>query len=162
MPFNEVSHPFKPLDHGYWSCIPRFAKLAWPLLLILLASLGQYTGTVSMLDKKCRDSHCVIRINVPNLTHHANSRMQRRAISEPALEATIAYGRMVHTRGAVIHAIGRNEIAEYAEDGVDLSEFHGIQVVCAQDGSVLTVYRNRDFRRLRPGLGRRRHKPLAT
>ena len=88
--------------------------------------------------------------------------MQRRAISEPAVEATIAYGRTVYTRGAVIHAIGRNEIAECAEDGIDLSNYNGIQVVCAKDGTILTVYRNRDFRGLRNGLGRGRYNPLAA
>jgi hypothetical protein len=70
------------------------------------------------------------------------------------------YGRVVYTRGAVIHAIGRNEIAYYAREGIDLTACDGIQVVCALDGVVLTVYRNRNFRGLRSGMGRGRNRRL--
>src|SRR3954451_1922601 len=89
-------------------------------------------------------------------TLHARSRMQGRGISERAVEDAIFYGRVVYTRGAVVHAIGRNEIAHYAEEGIDLSAYNGVQVVCSRDGSVITVYRNRDFRGLRTGQGRGR------
>jgi hypothetical protein len=87
--------------------------------------------------------------------------MQRRRINATAVDTAIDYGRAVYTRGAVIHAIGRSEIARWAEVGIDLSAYEGIQVVCAKDGSVLTVYRNRNFRLLRTGLGRGRHNPPA-
>ncbi len=106
--------------------------------------------------------HHVIRFDVvrgestpaPHLTRHARCRMERRAISAAAIEAALDFGRIVHTRGAVVHAIGRNEIARFADLGTDLSDFDGVQVVCALDGSVVTVYRNRNFRGLRTGLGR--------
>jgi hypothetical protein len=96
----------------------------------------------------------------PHLTCHARRRMQGRAIPPAAVEAALDYGRVVHTRGAVVHAIGRNEIAYFAAVGTDLSDFDGVQVVCALDGSVVTVYRNRDFRGLRTGLGRGRPRKV--
>jgi len=34
--------------------------------------------------------------------------------------------------------------------GIDLSHREGIQIACAPDGTILTAYRNRNFRGLRP------------
>lgn len=63
----------------------------------------------------------------------------------------MAYGRVVHVRGAEIHAIGRKEVLRYRQRGIDLRMYEGIQVVCRPGaGVVLTVYRNRDLRGLRP------------
>lgn len=95
------------------------------------------------------------------LTRHACERMIERRVSASALEHVLDYGREVHVRGATVYAIGRNEVARYELEGVDLAAFSGIQVVCAHDGRVLTVYRNRDFRGLRPcteGFRRRRRR----
>lgn len=82
-------------------------------------------------------------------TLHARSRMHSRSISEGAVAAVLEYGRRVHARGAVIHAIGRKEVRRYANEGVDLREYSGYQVVCSGDGKILTTYRNHDFRRMR-------------
>ena len=85
----------------------------------------------------------------PQLTMHASQRMHARGISEAVVQAALEHGRVVHVRGAVIHAIGRKEISRHRRRGIDLSCYEGIQIVCAPDGTVLTVYRNRDFRGLR-------------
>ena len=84
------------------------------------------------------------------LTHHARQRMNQRCLSPAVVQATLEYGRIVHARGAAIHVIGRREIARYDLDGIDLSSCDGVQVVCNKDGTVLTAYRNRDLRGLRP------------
>ena len=76
----------------------------------------------------------------PRLTRHVRRQMQRRAIPAIAIDAVLDYGRVVYTRGAVIHAIGRNEIARWAAAGIDLAAYEGIQVVCARDGTMLTTY----------------------
>jgi len=89
------------------------------------------------------------------LTAHAAERMRTRGLSSSAVMAAILYGRVVHVRGADVHAIGRREVEWYSREGVDLSRFEGIQVVCSLEGAVLTVYRNRDFRGLRPRSSRR-------
>jgi hypothetical protein len=94
-------------------------------------------------------------------TCHSRKRMQHRGIDQVAVEAVLEFGREVFTRGAVIHAIGRREIEQWNDEGIDLSGYDGIQVVCSHEGSVLTVYRNRNFRGLRTGLGRGRHNPVA-
>lgn len=95
------------------------------------------------------------------LSCHAFERMEQRDIDHEAVEAVLDYGREVYTRGAIVHAIGRREIEHWRPDGIDLSRYDGVQVVCSHDGTVLTVYRSRNFRRLRTGLGRGRHNRVS-
>lgn len=83
------------------------------------------------------------------LTQHARTRMDGRRISSEAVEAVLAYGRTIWARGAQIYALGKKEVLWASRQGLDLRPFAGLQVVCAPDGNVLTVYRNHDFRSLR-------------
>lgn len=92
------------------------------------------------------------------LTHHAAKRMKSRALPATAVASVIRYGRIVKIRGAEIHAIGRREVAHFAREGIDLSAWAGVQVVCTTDGVIVTVYRNHDFRGLRPRRPRRRDR----
>jgi hypothetical protein len=82
------------------------------------------------------------------LTEHALTKMQRRAIRDEAIEAVMRYGRETHIRGVVIYVIGKKEIAEFLEQGIDLNQYEGIQVVCANDGVVITTYKNKDLKGL--------------
>ena len=82
-------------------------------------------------------------------TQNLQTRMATRHLSEHAVAATLVYGRIVQIRGAEVYALGRNEVRRYAREGVDLSAFEGIQVVCTREGTVMTAYRNRAFRTLR-------------
>lgn len=95
------------------------------------------------------------------LTKHAQARMNERRLSDEAVNMVMTYGRMVRVRGAEIYAVGRKEVERYLNEGVDLSRFEGVQVVCSPDGAILTVYRNKDFRRLRPRGGRRHYRLAA-
>lgn len=90
--------------------------------------------------------------HAPNFrpTRHLRSRMAARHLSEQAVSAALVYGRLVSIRGAEVYALGRNEVRRYAREGLDLSSFEGVQVVCTRGGTVKTAYRNRDFRGLRP------------
>jgi len=90
------------------------------------------------------------------LTKHAAERMSTRGLPPAAVTAAITYGRVVHIRGADIHAIGRREVECCERDGIDLSRYEGVQVVCTADGAILTVYRNSDFRTLRARHSHRR------
>ncbi len=84
-----------------------------------------------------------------SITSHAWKRMCTRRISMGALESVIQYGRIFYTRGAKIYAIGRKEVEKFRQQQ-DLSSYEGIQIVCSHSGSILTVYKNQDFRKLRP------------
>lgn len=96
------------------------------------------------------------------LTMHASQRMNERGIPEAAVRAALEHGRIAHVRGASIHAIGQKEIRHFQRRGIDLSCYEGVQIVCAPDGTILTVYRNRDFRGLRPRCRRRRATTRRT
>lgn len=84
------------------------------------------------------------------LTRHARERMVNRGLSLTAIRTALEYGRIVYIRCAEIHVIGRKEVAWFDRLGIDLSPYEGVQVVCSSDGAVITAYRNRDFRGLRP------------
>ena len=98
-------------------------------------------------------------MNDISYTRHARKRMTARRISATALAAVLQYGRMVYVRGAKIHVIGRKEVQALLRKGIELADFEGIHVVCSIEGSVMTTYRNRDFRGLRP-RGRRRRQEV--
>ncbi len=88
--------------------------------------------------------------DLPHLTNHADSRMGSRRISREDVSAVMSYGRSCHVRGAVVYAMGRHEAVYCREHGLRLDRLEGLQVVCATDsGTVITVYRNSDFRSLR-------------
>jgi len=91
-----------------------------------------------------------------HLTQHARGRIRKRGLSEEAVALTIRFGRQVSIRGALIFALGRREVRRLLEEqGVDLSRYEGVQVVCSWQGAILTTYRNSDFRSLRLMRGRR-------
>lgn len=101
------------------------------------------------------------RVGGKAITEHAAKRMAGRRISPEALEAVLNYGREVYIRGAQVFAIGRKEVLRYQRDGIDLSDYEGIQVVCSVDDSVVTTYRNPDFRGLRPRSRKNYHQAAA-
>lgn len=91
-----------------------------------------------------------------SLTRHAWERMTGRGLSPAAIRLVLNHGRTVHIRGATIYVVGRKEVGRYRQDGIELSSVEGVQVVCTDSGSILTVYRNRDLRGLRPRSRRAR------
>jgi hypothetical protein len=92
----------------------------------------------------------VIKLADLVLTNHALARMYARRFSHGAVQAALQHGREVHGRGAVIFAIGRKEVMHARTSGIDLTGYEGIHVVCTREGTIMTVYRNRDLRDLRP------------
>jgi hypothetical protein len=76
--------------------------------------------------------------------------MHSRRIRPEAIRAAILYGRIAHVRGARIYAVGRRDVLKYRREQIVLDQYEGVQVVCAPDGTILTAYRNRNFKALRP------------
>jgi hypothetical protein len=88
-----------------------------------------------------------------HLTKHAATRMSQRNLSNEAICMAMAYGRIAKMKGGCeVYALGRKEVRKYwIEDGIDLSKFEGIQVVCgANSTAIITAYRDSNFRDLRP------------
>ena len=85
-----------------------------------------------------------------HLSRHAWARMGGRSLSPDMIRKVFNYGRVTHVRNATIYAVGRKEVNRFDRENVDLTNVEGIQVVCSKSGTVMTVYRNHDFRGLRP------------
>lgn len=84
------------------------------------------------------------------LTPHARKRMTGRRIDAAAIHTVMTYGREVYAQGATHWQIGRREVHFYARQGLDLTPYEGLNVVCTANGeTILTVLRNREGRRLR-------------
>ena len=83
------------------------------------------------------------------LTWHALDQMDARSLSRAAVSNALMYGRQTWTRGARIFVIGRREVQRLRARGIDLNPYEGVQVVTQPDGTIVTVYRNRDLRGLR-------------
>jgi len=72
--------------------------------------------------------------------------MCARGLSPQDIRLTLTYGQAVYDRGALLFRMGRKQIRRY-RGRIDLHDQDGVQVVCDPDsGTVMTVYRNRDFR----------------
>lgn len=87
------------------------------------------------------------------LSAHAEARMHERGVSLEAIELAFAHGRRTHVRGACYFSIGRTEIRQHRERCPEIARHHGLHVVTRADGTILTVYKNRGFRILRPSRG---------
>ncbi len=84
------------------------------------------------------------------LSRHAWQRMGARGVSSSTINKVLTYGRVIHARGARIYVIGRKEIKRYMDQGINLDDLHGMQVICGKNGMIMTLYRNRDLRSLKP------------
>lgn len=91
-----------------------------------------------------------------HLSQHAWQRMTSRRLSPDAVRRVLNYGRVTYVRGAIVYAVGRKEVELFRREGVELSSVEGVQVVCAESDVIMTVYRNRNFRGLRPRSHRSR------
>lgn len=90
-------------------------------------------------------------------SHHAYKRMAQRGLNAEQVELVLSYGRRVQARRAVFYLIGKKEVAQLGEKMPELVALEGIQVLMnAEDEVVLTVYRNHDFRQIRPCKRRER------
>lgn len=86
------------------------------------------------------------------LSKHASRRMSQRGLSPASINAALMFGRVAYVRGAELHAIGHKEVEHYRREGIELSDYEGVQVIFGNDGTIITAYRNSNFRRLRKQL----------
>ena len=92
-----------------------------------------------------------------NTTEHATQRLEQRGISKKQMMLAFKYGRVIHSRRAVYHVVGKKEIAMYSHIEPELKNMDGIQLVMSSDDTVLTVYRNKDLRKIRPYKHNHKH-----
>lgn len=95
--------------------------------------------------------HAVGSAYLPKITAHAWARMSARRLNSRTVDMVLSFGRVVHVRGAAIHVIGKKEVEKLSRQGLDVGDCEGVQVVCTPDcDTIITVYKNRDFRGLKP------------
>ena len=89
----------------------------------------------------------------PNVSRHAQARMQQRGIARSAVDCLLDYGREHHDHhGAVIVMLDRAATRRLARFGAvrtgELDALRGLYAVVARDGRVCTVgHRTRRLRR---------------
>jgi hypothetical protein len=86
-----------------------------------------------------------------DLTQHAEMRMSQRSIDLEQVQLVLNYGRLIHSRRARFYVMGRKEIKRLEKKGLEVGDLENIQIVVAEKSNlILTVYRNKDFRQIRP------------
>lgn len=79
------------------------------------------------------------------LSMHSEKRMSQRGIGEDDILMVLNYGRLLHSRNAYIYVVGKKEVKEAQKEKVNLQKYEGIHVISTIDGTVLTVYRNKNL-----------------
>ncbi len=88
---------------------------------------------------------------------HASCRKQQRAISDSQLDLVLDWGRTWRQgAGRTVHFVGTRDVRRASRIGVDLHHARNIAIVVADDGTVITVIKSDDLRRLRLAGGRQR------
>lgn len=82
----------------------------------------------------------------PPMTYHAEARSRARHIPPASIDAVLTYGQCRRNRGAEIYTVGWRDVEWWAQRGIDLTPFEGVEVVCGHSGRVITVYRKRKRR----------------
>jgi hypothetical protein len=86
----------------------------------------------------------------PEMSQHAEVRMQQRGIRRTDVELAVQYGRRIHAKGLTYYVVGRKEVERQAMHGVNIAGLAGLQVlVKKEDGMIVTTYRSTDFHAIR-------------
>jgi len=103
------------------------------------------------------DVHSAANESCFDLSKHAQIRMSQRSIDVDKVQQVLTYGRMIRSRSAMFYVIGRKDIKKLGRAGIDARLLENIQVVVDERSNrILTVYRNEDFRQIRPKHRRER------
>jgi len=81
---------------------------------------------------------------------HAALRESQRGITSKQLTLAYRYGRIAESRRANFYVIGKKEILQHAKKEPALIEMEGLQLIVSNDGVILTAYKNKDLRKIRP------------
>jgi hypothetical protein len=76
-------------------------------------------------------------------TKHARTRGARRNVAPEAVDYVLAYGRAVQRTGVTFFFLGWRDMPQADRCASWATRLEGTIVVMAQDGAIITVYRNR-------------------
>lgn len=99
----------------------------------------------------------------PELSQHAEVRMQQRGIRRTDIELAVQYGRRIHAKGLIYYVVGRKEVERQAKHGRNIAGLAGLQVlVQEEDELVVTTYRSTDFHAIRSTARSKRRLRLQS
>ncbi|MGE5335224.1 MAG: hypothetical protein ACM3N4_11030 [Nitrososphaerota archaeon] len=81
--------------------------------------------------------------SVISFTRHARRRGARRNVAPDAVDYVLAHGRMLQRTGVMFFFLGRRDIPSCDRCASWASRLEGTIVIVAENGEVVTVYRNR-------------------
>lgn len=79
---------------------------------------------------------------------HANIRAKQRGFTPKQVATIIRFGRKNHQAGAIYYSIGHKEIKRYYKQAPFLQDMNGMHIVMSLDGTILTMFRNRNFKKI--------------
>jgi len=86
-----------------------------------------------------------------HLSKHAQLRMSQRSIDLEQIQKVLNYGRMIHSRRARFYVVGKKDTKRLSKNGVNTQGLENMQVLVEEKtNTIVTVYRNKDFRHIRP------------
>ena len=113
---------------------------------------------IVIIDTYLDLSHTAANDEHFGLSQHALMRMSQRSIDLEQVQLVLSHGKMIHSRRARFYVVGHKEIKKLGVAGLDAEGLENIQVVVDEKSNrILTVYRNKDFRQIRPQHRRERH-----
>ena len=83
------------------------------------------------------------------LSVHAYKRRTQRGIQQQYIAHLLRFGRKKFHRHAIYYSIGQKEINKYAYLCPALKNMNGMHLITAINGTIMTIFRNRDFRLLK-------------
>lgn len=83
------------------------------------------------------------------LSVHAHKRRMQRGIQHQHIAHLLRFGRKKYKNNAIYYSIGCKEIKKHGGICPALKDMNGMHLVTAINGTVVTLFRNRDFRLLR-------------
>lgn len=83
------------------------------------------------------------------LSQHAYKRRLQRGIQNQHIAHLLRFGRKQFQNNAIYYSIGHKEIKKHAKHCPSLKEMNGMHLVTALNGTILTLFRNRNFRFLK-------------
>ena len=86
-----------------------------------------------------------------HLSKHAQLRMSQRSIDLKQIEQVLSYGRMIHSRRARFYIVGKKDTKRLSKTGISTQGLENMQVLVEEkSNTIITVYRNKNFRHIRP------------
>jgi len=82
------------------------------------------------------------------VTRHADRRMNQRGIGQDAIDFTLRWGHVYHRTGICFHVLRRRDIERSGAHDARALRWEGTTVLI-EDGTVISVYKNRDVAPIR-------------